>query len=120
MNKLICLGNLTKDNELKYLPNGTAVLNNSIATTKKLKDKEENCFINFQLFGKAGEIFNQYTNKGSKVYLEGMLQQKTWEKDGKKHSQYVLNVEEFKFLDCKKQQQTYTKQVVEDDEEILF
>ena len=106
-NKVIFIGNLTKDNELKYLPTGAGVLKNSIATSHKYKaqdgsQKEEVCFIDFTIFGKMSEVFNQYTHKGSKVMLEGRLIFEQWTaQDGSARSRHTLRVEEFKFLDSK-------------------
>tara|TARA_R110001606_G_scaffold2504_5_gene10985 strand:- start:3668 stop:4096 length:429 start_codon:yes stop_codon:yes gene_type:complete len=114
-NKVIMIGNLTKDIELKYLPSGSAIANCSIATSHKYKmqngeQKEEVCFLDFSIFGKGGEIFNQYAKKGSKVMLEGRLVFQQWKaQDGTNRSRHALSVSEFKFLDSKQdnqQQQT--------------
>lgn len=105
--KVIILGNLTRDNELKYLPSGSAILNGAIATTHKYKKQsgetvEDVCFLDFSVFGKGGEIMNQYTRKGSKVMLEGRLQFQQWKaQDGTNRSKHILSVTEFKFLDSK-------------------
>jgi len=114
--KNISIGNLTKDNELKYLPNGSAILNGAIATSHKYKmqngeQKEEVCFIDFSIFGKAAEIFNQYTRKGSKVMLESRLTFQQWKaQDGTNRSRHVLTVNEFKFLDGKQDTQNHQHQ----------
>ncbi|MGK0255421.1 MAG: single-strand DNA-binding protein [Arcobacteraceae bacterium] len=106
-NKVIMIGNLTRDIELKYLPNGSAIANGAIATSHKYKmqngeQKEEVCFLDFSIFGKGGEIFNQYVRKGSKVMLEGRLVFQQWKaQDGTNRSRHALNVTEFKFLDSK-------------------
>ncbi|MEA3498864.1 MAG: single-stranded DNA-binding protein [Campylobacterota bacterium] len=106
-NKVIMIGNLTKDIELKYLPSGSAIANGSIATSHKYKtqtgeQKEEVCFLDFSIFGKGGEIFNQYVRKGSKVMLEGRLVFQQWKaQDGTNRSRHALSVSEFKFLDSK-------------------
>ena len=106
-NKVIMIGNLTRDIELKYLPSGSAVANSSIATSHKYKmqsgeQKEEVCFMEFSVFGKQGEILNQYVRKGSKVMLEGRLVLEQWQaQDGSKRSRHTLRVENFKFLDSK-------------------
>jgi len=111
-NQVTILGNLTRDNELKYLPSSTAITNGAIATTHKYKmqdgtQKEEVCFLDFSLFGKSGEIFNQYTHKGSKVMLVGRLMFQQWKaQDGTNRSRHALNVTEFKFLDSKGDNQT--------------
>ena len=107
-NKVIIIGNLTRDIELKYLPSGSAIANGAIATSHKYKmqngeQKEEVCFLDFSIFGKGGEIFNQYVRKGSKVMLEGRLVFQQWKdnKDGSNRSKHALSVTEFKFLDGK-------------------
>jgi single-strand DNA-binding protein len=106
-NKVIMIGNLTRDIELKYLPSGSAIANGAIATSHKYKmqngeQKEEVCFLDFSIFGKGGEIFNQYVRKGSKVMLEGRLVFQQWKaQDGSNRSRHALSVTEFKFLDGK-------------------
>lgn len=106
-NKVIMIGNLTRDIELRYLPTGSAVAKSAIASTYKYKDqsgqpKEEVCFLDFTVFGKGAEILNQYTKKGSKVMLEGRLVFEQWNaNDGSSKSRHILRVEEFKFLDNK-------------------
>lgn len=106
-NRVILIGNLTRDIELKYLPNGSCIANCAIATSHKYKtqngeQKEEVCFLDFSIFGKGGEIFNQYVRKGSKVMLEGRLVFQQWKaQDGSNRSKHVLNVSDFKFLDKK-------------------
>lgn len=106
-NKVIMIGNLTRDIELKYLPSGSAIANSAIATSHKYKtqtgeQKEEVCFLDFSVFGKQGEVLNQYVRKGSKVMLEGRLILEQWQaNDGSKRSRHTLRVEQFKFLDSK-------------------
>lgn len=106
-NKVIMIGNLTRDIELKYLPSGNALAKCAIATSHKYKmqngeQKEEVCFIDFTIFGKGGEIFNQYVRKGSKVMLEGRLVFEQWKaQDGTNRNRHTLTVDEFKFLDGK-------------------
>lgn len=110
-NKVIMIGNLTRDIELKYLPSGSAIANGAIATSHKYKmqngeQKEEVCFLDFSIFGKGGEIFNQYVRKGSKVMLEGRLVFQQWKaQDGTNRSRHALQVSEFKFLDGKSDSQ---------------
>lgn len=106
-NKVIMIGNLTRDIELKYLPSGSAIANSAIATSHRYKtqtgeQKEEVCFLDFSVFGKQGEVLNQYVRKGSKVMLEGRLIFEQWQaNDGSKRSRHTLRVESFKFLDSK-------------------
>jgi single-strand DNA-binding protein len=106
-NKVIMIGNLTRDIELKYLPSGSAIAKGALATSHKYKmqngeQKEEVCFLDFSVFGKGGEILNQYVRKGSKVMLEGRLVFEQWQaQDGTNRNRHTLRVEEFKFLDSK-------------------
>jgi single-strand DNA-binding protein len=106
-NKVIMIGNLTRDVELKYLPSGAAIAKSAIATSYKYKgqngeQKEEVCFLDFNVFGKAAEILNQYVKKGSKVMLEGRLVLEQWTaQDGSNRNKHSLRVDEFKFLDSK-------------------
>ena len=110
-NKVIMIGNLTRDIELKYLPSGSAIANGAIATSHKYKMQngeqvDEVCFLDFSIFGKGGEIFNQYVRKGSKVMLEGRLVFQQWKaQDGTNRSRHALSVTEFKFLDGKSDSQ---------------
>ena len=71
-NKIIMIGNLTRDIDLKYLPSGSAVAKSSIATSYKYKaqdgsQKEEVCFLEFTIFGRIGEVANQYLKKGARL-----------------------------------------------------
>jgi single-strand DNA-binding protein len=106
-NKVIMIGNLTRDIELKYIPSGAAVAKGAIATSHKFKtqtgeQKEEVCFLDFSVFGKSAEILNQYVRKGSKVMLEGRLIFEQWTaQDGTNRNRHTLRVETFKFLDSK-------------------
>jgi len=106
-NKVIMIGNLTRDIELKYIPSGAAVAKGAIATSHKYKtqsgeQKDEVCFLDFSVFGKSAEILNQYVRKGSKVMLEGRLVFEQWTaNDGSNRSRHTLRVETFKFLDSK-------------------
>ena len=89
VNKVIVLGNLGKDPDLRHLPNGDAVCNFSLATTESLKDKEGNKqdkteWHNIVIFRKLAEIAGEYLKKGRPVYIEGRLQTRKWQdKEGK-------------------------------------
>jgi single-strand DNA-binding protein len=85
--KVILIGNLGKDPEVRYMPNGEAVCNFSIATTENWKDKagvkqEKTEWHNIVAYRKLAEIMGEYLKKGSSVYIEGRLQTRKWEKDG--------------------------------------
>ena len=87
VNKVILVGNLGKDPEVRYMPNGEAVANFSIATTENWKDKsgvkqEKTEWHNIVMYRKLAEIAGEYLKKGAPVYIEGKLQTRKWEKDG--------------------------------------
>jgi single-strand DNA-binding protein len=85
VNKVILIGNLGADPEVRYMPSGTAVANLRIATSESWKDKntgepqERTEWHRVALFGKVGEIAGQYLRKGSKVYIEGKLRTRKWQ-----------------------------------------
>ena len=90
VNKVIILGNIGGDPETRYLPNGNAVTNITLATTESWKDKQTGQqqdrteWHRVVFFGKIAEIAGQYLHKGSQCYIEGRLQTREWEKDGVK------------------------------------
>ena len=90
INKVILIGNLGGDPETRYLPNGNAVTNLTLATSDSWRDKqtgqmqERTEWHRVTCFGKIAEIAGQYLRKGSKIYIEGRLQTREWEKDGVK------------------------------------
>ena len=112
-NKVIAIGNLTRDIEIKYLPNNTPLAKGAIATSHKYKtqsgeQKEEVCFLDFTIFGKIAEVANKYLHKGSKVMLEGRLQFDQWtdNQTGAKRSKHSLMVNELKMLGDKSDNRT--------------
>lgn len=108
INVVILGGNLTKDVEIKYTPNGTAICDFSIANNRKYKSgdevKEEVSFIGLTAFGKTAETINQYFKKGSPILIEGRIKTDTWEKDGKKQSKTKVLVERFHFIGNRKEE----------------
>lgn len=88
VNKVILVGNLGRDPEVKYMPSGGAVTNFSVATSEQWKDKqtgerrEKTEWHNVVMFNRLGEIAGEYLRKGSKVYIEGRLQTDKYEKNG--------------------------------------
>jgi len=103
-NKVLLIGNLTKDPELRYTPQGTAVVNLRLAVNRKFKDrnqelKEEVCFINAVVWNKQAETCNQYLRKGSPVLVEGRLQSRSWEdSSGQKRNTIEVRAERVQFL----------------------
>ena len=103
-NRIILVGNLTRDPQLSYTPANTAVCKFGIATNHKWKDREGNareevCFVDCTLFGKGGEVFNQYMKKGQMALIEGRLDFQQWTTpEGDKRSKHAVFVENFTFL----------------------
>lgn len=120
VNTCIFIGNLTRDPELAYLPNQTAVVNFGLAINRKWKSadgeaKEEVCFIDCQCFAKSAEILTKYVKKGDPIYIEGRLKFEMWSaKDGTKHSKHRLIIEKFQFLSTKKHTDTPGTTAAED------
>ena len=90
-NKVILMGNLTRDPEVRYLPSGKAVADLGLAISSRYRtqdgeQKEEGCFVNCSVFGKQAENCGQYLSKGRQVLIEGRLHFEQWEKDGQKRS----------------------------------
>ncbi len=86
-NKVILMGNLTRDPEMRYVPSGTAVTNFGLAMNERYTDrqtgeqKESPCFVEITAWGRQAEIVNEYLTKGSPVFLEGSLKFDSWEAD---------------------------------------
>ena len=105
-NKIILIGNLTRDPEMRYTPQGTSVCNFGIAVNHKYKQgeemKEEVTFINVAVFGKQADACGQYLNKGSSVLVEGRLQERRWEtEEGQKRSKHEVVAQNVRFLSKK-------------------
>lgn len=96
VNKVILVGNLGKDPETRFLPDGKAVTNFSIATTESWKDKssgekmEATEWHRISVFGRLAEVCGEYLRKGSQVYIEGRIKTRKYEKDGQDH--YVTEI----------------------------
>ena len=103
-NKILLLGNLTRDPQLSYTPNQTAVVDFGLATNRKWtgqdgSQREETCFVDCRAFGKTAETINKYLNKGKPVFIEGRLTFDSWTaQDGTKKSKHRITVETFQFL----------------------
>jgi len=107
MNKVIIMGNLGQDPEVRYMPSGTAVVNISVATNRSWKDKEtgeqqdETSWHRCVAFGKTAEIINDHFRKGRKILIEGRLRYGSYEKDG--HTVYTTEIviDRFEFVEKK-------------------
>ncbi|MFH1777064.1 MAG: single-stranded DNA-binding protein [Candidatus Omnitrophota bacterium] len=112
LNKVFLIGNLTRDPELRYVPSGTAVTTFSIAvnrvfTQQNGERKEDVCFIRIVAWGKLAQSCGEYLNKGSSVFIEGRLQNRSWEAgDGTKRSTMEVIAQRVQFLDRVKQTST--------------
>jgi single-strand DNA-binding protein len=119
VNKTILLGNLGKDPELKFLPNGDAVCNFSIATTDSWKSKdgtkqEKTEWHNIVLYRKLAEIAGEYLRKGSSVYIEGSLQTRKWtNKEGQERYTTEIIVNSMQMLGSKGSQSANVPEVPE-------
>ena len=104
LNKVFLMGNLTRDPELRYTPQGTAVGEFGLAINRQWKGpngekKEEVCFVDCQAWARGAEIISEYCKKGSSLFVEGRLKLDSWEgKDGQKRSRMRVVVENFQFL----------------------
>lgn len=104
LNKVLLIGNLTKDPELRYTPTGIAVANLRLAVNRKYKDKagenkEEVCYLTVAVWDKQAEVCNQYLKKGRPVFVEGRLQSRSWETaDGQKRNTIDVRAERVQFL----------------------
>jgi len=109
LNKVLLIGNLTRDPEIRYTPQGTAVANLGLAVSRKFRDKnqelkEEVCFITVVVWSKMAENCNQYLHKGSPLFVEGRLTLRSWEDNtGKKRNVIEVRAERVQFLGKSKQ-----------------
>ncbi len=104
-NKIILIGNLTKDPELRYTPQGTPVASFRIAVSSRYKQsnelREETLFIDVVTFGKQAETSSKYLNKGRSVLVEGRLQERRWESNGQQRSKFEVIAQSVRFLPIK-------------------
>lgn len=107
LNKVMLMGNLTRDPELRYLPSNMAVVGLGLAVNRRWRNQqgeqqEETTFIDCEAFGKQAEVINQYLKKGRPVYLEGRLKLDQWQdRDGNNRSKLKVIVESFQFIDSR-------------------
>lgn len=103
-NKVLLMGNLTRDPQLSYTPNQTAVVDFGVATNRKWTGQDgtahdETCFVDCRAFGRMAENINKYMTKGKPIFLEGRLTFDSWTaQDGSKRSRLRVTVENFQFL----------------------
>jgi len=102
-NKIILMGNLTRDPEIRYAPNGTPVANFGLAVNRRYRQgeevREDVCFVDIVVFGKQAETCGQYLSKGNGALVEGRLQMRKFEtKDGQKVTKHEVVAENVRFL----------------------
>ena len=112
-NKIVLVGHLTRDIELRYTQGGAAIGSCGIAVTRKYtlkgEKRQETCFVDLTFFGKQAEIANQYLSKGSKILIEGRLKFDQWtDNNGQNRSKHTVAVENMTMLgDAKQNNQSY-------------
>ncbi|MBX7074436.1 MAG: single-stranded DNA-binding protein [Pirellulales bacterium] len=102
-NRVVLVGNLTRDPELRYTPSGTAVTDIGLAVNDRRKNQagewvEETTFVDVTLWGRTAEIASEYLSKGSSALIEGRLKLDTWETDGQKRSKLKVIGEKLQLL----------------------
>ncbi len=104
-NRIILIGNLTKDPELRYTPQGTPVTNFRMAVNSRYKQadevREETLFIDIVVLGKQAESCSQYLSKGRSVLVEGRLKERRWESEGQQKSKFEVIAQNVRFLSRK-------------------
>lgn len=104
LNKVFLIGRLTRDPELRYLPNGTPKAELRLATSREYKDKsgekqKDTCYVDIVVWSRQAEVAKQYLAKGRQIFVEGRLDYQEWEKDGVKRSKHQVTADFVQFLD---------------------
>lgn len=111
LNNLSILGRVTKPLELRYLQNGTAVLNFDIANSIKVRDNEVTTFLRCVCYGRSAEVINQFVSKGDRVLLQGELRQNNYQDfSGATKTYHYLQVNSFDFIESKNREQAQQTQ----------
>lgn len=107
LNRVMLMGNLTRDPELRYLPSNTAVVSLGLAINRRWRNQqgesqEETTFVDCESFGRQAEVINQYLRKGRPIFIEGRLKLDQWQdRDGNNRSKLKVIVERFEFIDSR-------------------
>lgn len=107
LNKVLLVGNLTRDPDIRYVPSGTAVADFDLAVNRSFRDRSgeqrrETLFIKVESWGRQAEFCSEYLKKGSRVYVEGRLKNETWEgRDGVKRQRTTVVADRIQFADVK-------------------
>jgi single-strand DNA-binding protein len=102
-NRVILMGNLTRDVEVRYLQSGTAVADIGLAVNERRKNQagewiEEVVFVDVTLWGRTAEVAGEYLSRGSPIFIEGRLRLDQWEKDGQKHSKLRVTCDRMQMI----------------------
>ena len=106
-NKVILVGNITRDLELRYIPSGTAVVKVGLAVNEEYRDKsgqrkEKTLFIDIDVWGRQAETLCEFAGKGRCILIEGTLEMESWtDKEGNKRSRHKVRCDRFQFMDSK-------------------
>ncbi len=107
LNRVMLMGNLTRDPELRYLPSNTAVVGLGVAVNRRWRNQqgeqqEETTFVDCEAFGRSAEVINQYLRKGRPIFIEGRLKLDQWQdKEGQNRSKMKVIIENFQFVDSR-------------------
>ncbi len=108
LNKVMLMGNLTRDPQLKYLPSNTAVVDIGLAVNRRWRSQEgeqrdETTFVDCSAFGRTAEVINQYLKKGRPIFIEGRLRLEQWQdkQSGQNRSKLTVIIENFQFIDSR-------------------
>ncbi|MEJ5226615.1 single-stranded DNA-binding protein [Thermodesulfovibrio sp.] len=119
-NRIILIGNLTRDPEIRYTPSGVAVATVPIAVNSRYRQgeemREETLFIDAVVFGKQAETCTQYLNKGRTVLVEGRLRERRWEYEGQKKSKFEVIASNIRFLSKRESAEPHDNEQMPPDE----
>jgi len=125
LNKVFLIGNLTRDPELRYTPQGTAVTNLGLAVNRFFKDKagqkqQDTCFLTVVVWGQMAEVCNQYLQKGRQVFIEGRLQSRSWkDNEGKNRNTIEVRADNIQFMSPKVKEEPKEIDLGQEPEEVV-
>lgn len=123
MNRVILIGRLTKDVELRYTKSNTPVATYTIAINSGYGEKQETNYINITTWGKSGEFVSKYFKKGQPIAITGRLKNKNYESNGVKHYSYEVVTEDVEFVGSKQEEPKHEFQpsfeLTDEDDELL-
>lgn len=125
LNKVFLIGNLTRDPELRYTPQGTAVTNLGLAVNRFFKDKsgqkqQDTCFLTVVVWGQMAEVCNQYLQKGRQVFIEGRLQSRSWkDNEGKNRNTIEVRADNIQFMSPRVKEESKEIDLGQEPEEVV-